>query len=68
VKNRTSDAQSALSAFLTGAADVPDPLVTTTRRRFNDLAERAEILATLVAGPDGLASLPARQKRRARVH
>jgi hypothetical protein len=68
VKNRTSGAQSALSSFLTGAADVPDPLVTSTRRRFNDLADRAEILASLVAGPDGLASLPALQKRRARVH
>lgn len=67
VANRQANAKAALSGFLTGIA-VPDPVLGSVSRTFNDLADRAEILKLLATEPGTARLNTITRDRRSRVH
>lgn len=50
---RAANQPAALSKFLTGIEDVPDPVNANEKRDFGDLAERAEVLTAILGGTAG---------------
>lgn len=68
VKPRAQNAEAGLSGFLTGIAQVPDPVNAALKHDFHDLDDRAVILKALATEEGTVRLQGLTQQRRARVH